>query len=102
MTAPGVLRVALDMPLGRLFDYLPPPPLAADFAIEPGSLQELQSEQQSLEAAILAFEKSFLKKALKRNDWNRKLTAQQLGIGYSTMKAKLKSYGLVYEDDGDE
>src|SRR2546429_346731 len=36
MTAPGVLRVALDMPLGRLFDYLPPPPLAADFAIEPG------------------------------------------------------------------
>ena len=36
MTAPGVLRVALDMPLGRLFDYLPPAPLAADFAIEPG------------------------------------------------------------------
>ena len=76
--------------------------LPYDFAIEPGSLQELQSEQQSLEAAILAFEKSFLKKALKRNQWNRKLTAQQLGIGYSTLKAKLKSYGLVHEDDGED
>ena len=36
MTALRVLRVALDMPLTRLFDYLPPAPLRSDFAIEPG------------------------------------------------------------------
>src|SRR5437879_1496929 len=36
MTAVRVLRVALDMPLARLFDYLPPAPLSADLGIEPG------------------------------------------------------------------
>jgi len=75
--------------------------LPYDFAIEPGSLKEPQGDLQNLETAMLAFEKSFIKKALKRNDWNRKLTAQQLGIGYSTLKAKLKSYGLGHEDDED-
>ena len=73
--------------------------LPYDFAVEPGSLQEPASEQQSLEAALLAFEKSFLRKALKRNGWNRKLTAQQLGMGYSTLKSKLKSYGLGQDED---
>jgi two-component system NtrC family response regulator len=76
--------------------------LPYDFALAPGSPQEPQSEQHSLEAAILAFEKSFLRKALKRNQWNRKRTAEQLQIGYSTLKAKLKSYGLVHDSDGDE
>ena len=67
----------------------------------PSALAE-KNEEQSLEAAMLAFEKSFLRKALKRNGWQRKLTAQQLDIGYSTLKAKLKAYGLGHETDGDE
>jgi two-component system NtrC family response regulator len=75
--------------------------LPYDFALVPGSLLEPQSEQQNLEAAILAFEKSFLRKALKRNQWNRKRTAEQLQIGYSTLKAKLKSFGLVADGDDD-
>ncbi len=75
--------------------------LPYDFAIEPGSLQEPQSEQQSLEAAILAFEKSFLRKALKKHQWQKKRTAEQLQIGYSTLKSKLKTYGLGHEDEED-
>jgi DNA-binding NtrC family response regulator len=43
-----------------------------------------------------------LRKALKRYQWNRKKTAEQLKIGYSTLKAKLKSYGIVAGADGDE
>src|SRR5205814_9162850 len=54
--------------------------LPYDFALEPGSLQDLQSEQQSLEAAILALEQSLLQQALKRHQWNRTLTPQQLGL----------------------
>jgi DNA-binding NtrC family response regulator len=75
--------------------------LPYDFALVHGSLLEPQSEQQNLEAAMLAFEKSFLRKALKRNQWNRKRTAEQLQIGYSTLKAKLKSFGLVADGDED-
>ena len=75
--------------------------LPYDFAVAP-SAQAAQSEEQSLEAAMLAFEKSFLRKALKRNNWQRKLTAQQLGIGYSTLKAKLRAYGLGHETDEED
>jgi DNA-binding NtrC family response regulator len=75
--------------------------LPYDFAVAP-SAQAPQSEEQSLEAAMLAFEKSYLRKALKKNGWQRKLTAQQLGIGYSTLKAKLKAYGLGHETDEDD
>ncbi len=75
--------------------------LPYDFAVAP-SAQAPQNEEQSLEAAMLAFEKSYLRKALKKNGWQRKLTAQQLGIGYSTLKAKLKAYGLGHETDEDD
>src|SRR2546423_1108093 len=75
--------------------------LPYDFAIA-NPAPETRNEQQSLEEALLAFEKSFLRKALKRNSWHRKRTAEQLGIGYSTLKQKLKNYGIAHEDDGDE
>jgi len=76
--------------------------LPYDFALTASATPEAESEVQSLDAAILAFEKSFLRKALKRNQWNRKKTAEQLQIGYSTLKAKLKTYGIVAGADGDE
>ena len=76
--------------------------LPYDFALTASATPEAESEVQSLDAAILAFEKSFLRKALKRNHWNRKRTAEQLQIGYSTLKAKLKTYGIVAGADGDE
>src|SRR2546429_81588 len=75
--------------------------LPFDFALSASAEPEAESGQ-SLEAALLAFEKSFLRKALKRNQWNRKRTAELLQIGYSTLKAKLKSYGIVAGADGDE
>jgi DNA-binding NtrC family response regulator len=75
--------------------------LPFDFALAASAEPEAESGQ-SLEAALLAFEKSFLRKALKRNQWNRKRTAEQLQIGYSTRKAKLKSYGIVAGVEGDD
>jgi DNA-binding NtrC family response regulator len=75
--------------------------LPYDFALTASATPEAETEQ-SLDAGLLAFEKSFLRKALKRNQWNRKRTAEQLKIGYSTLKAKLKSYGIVAGADGDE
>src|SRR5919201_1611360 len=75
--------------------------LPYDFALTTSATPE-EETGQSLEAAILAFEKSFLRKALKRNQWNRKRTAEQLQIGYSTLKAKLKTYRIVEGADGDD
>jgi DNA-binding NtrC family response regulator len=75
--------------------------LPYDFALAPQSAEEPQSEEQSLELAMIAFEKSFLRKALKKNQWNKKRTAEQLQIGYSTLKSKLKTYGLGHEDEED-
>jgi transcriptional regulator with PAS, ATPase and Fis domain len=76
--------------------------LPYDFSIGPATTPEAHSEQQSLDEAILAFETSFLRKALKRNQWNRKRTAEQLDIGYSTLKAKLKAYGIGHDTDSDD
>jgi len=76
--------------------------LPYDFALTASATPEAASEAQSLEKALLAFEKSFLRKALKKNQWNRKRTAEQLEIGYSTLKAKLKAYGIVAGVDGDD
>jgi len=78
--------------------------LPYDLALAAASAtEEPQSgENQSLEAAMLAFEKSYLRKALKRNDWNRKATAEQLKIGYSTLKTKLKAFGIGHEDSEEE
>ncbi|HZX94717.1 MAG TPA: sigma-54 dependent transcriptional regulator [Myxococcales bacterium] len=76
--------------------------LPYDLALEASAEPQEKSEGQSLDAAILAFEKSFLRKALKKNQWNKKATAAQLGMGYSTLKSKLKSYGIGVGGDGDE
>jgi DNA-binding NtrC family response regulator len=76
--------------------------LPYDLALEASAEPQEKSEGQSLDAAILAFEKSFLRKALKKNQWNKKATAAQLGMGYSTLKSKLKSYGIGAGGDGDE
>ena len=74
--------------------------LPLDFALGPLSAEEPE-EKQTLEQATFAFEKGFLRKALKRNHWNRRETAEQLQMGYSTLKAKLKSFGIV-NGDGEE
>jgi DNA-binding NtrC family response regulator len=46
-----------------------------------------------------AFERGFLKKTLVQNGWNRRRTAEILAIGYSTLKSKLKAYGIGSDDE---
>ncbi len=75
--------------------------LPYDFALATAS-EETEDEERSLEAAMLAFEKNFIRKALKRTGWQKKLAAQELQIGYSTLKGKLKAYGLAHDTDVDE
>ena len=61
----------------------------------PGSLQTFDSIGQPRVAPNLSEnERSFLEKALSRNAWNKKKTAQELGIGRSTLYSKLRRYGL--------
>ncbi len=61
----------------------------------PGSLQTFDSIVQPRVAPNLSEnERTFLEKALSRNAWNKKKTAQELGIGRSTLYSKLRRYGL--------
>ncbi len=52
-TLPRVLRVALDMPLRRLFDYLPPP-LPSEALLEPGMRVLVPFGRQRLVGVIMA------------------------------------------------
>jgi DNA-binding NtrC family response regulator len=72
--------------------------LPLEFVVAAGLTREAERET-SLQAAMSAFERGFLKKTLAQNDWNRRRTAEVLGIGYSTLKAKLKGYGIGSDDD---
>lgn len=54
---------------------------------------EIQSSNR-MAPKLFENEKIFLEKALARNAWNKKKTAQELGIGRSTLYSKLRRYGL--------
>jgi DNA-binding NtrC family response regulator len=67
----------------RLDDF----PLAMDendLSIEIGGVDTLSLEQ---------VEKNYILSVLEKNGGNKKLTAEQLGIGYNTLWRKLKQYG---------
>ncbi|MFL5311094.1 MAG: sigma-54-dependent transcriptional regulator [Myxococcales bacterium] len=72
--------------------------LPLEFVVQAGLRREAEKET-SLQSAMSAFERGFLKKTLAQNGWNRRRTAESLGIGYSTLKAKLKSYGIGSDED---
>jgi hypothetical protein len=44
---------------------------------------------------MAAFEKGYLRRAVAQRGWNRRQTAEDLGIGYSTLKLKMKMYGIA-------
>jgi DNA-binding NtrC family response regulator len=72
--------------------------LPLEFVVAAGLRREAERET-SLTSAMAAFEKGFLRKVLAQNGWNRRRTAESLGIGYSTLKSKLKTYGIGSDDE---
>jgi DNA-binding NtrC family response regulator len=78
--------------------------LPLEIAVGAGLAREAERES-SYEAAMAAFEKGYLRKILGQVGWNRRRAAEKLGIGYSTLKAKLRDHGLTRGEgpaDGDE
>jgi DNA-binding NtrC family response regulator len=77
--------------------------LPLDLSVSAGLTHEAEKES-NYSAAMAAFEKGYLRKVLAQCGWNRRRAAEQLGIGYSTLKTKLRLYGLSpagdSEDDG--
>ncbi|OFZ82755.1 MAG: Fis family transcriptional regulator [Bdellovibrionales bacterium RIFOXYD1_FULL_44_7] len=63
-----------------------------------GAVSEVQDEQantpKNLRDARQEFEKDFIIKTLKENDWNISKTAAVLGIERSYLHRKIKSYGI--------
>jgi DNA-binding NtrC family response regulator len=55
-----------------------------------------------LKTAIEGPEKQILLAALKANDWNRQVTAEQLDINRTTLYKKMKRYGLDVPDDAQD
>ncbi|HSB19152.1 MAG TPA: sigma-54 dependent transcriptional regulator [Anaeromyxobacteraceae bacterium] len=78
--------------------------LPLEIAVGAGLAREAERES-SYESAMAAFEKGYLRKILGQVGWNRRRAAEKLGIGYSTLKAKLRDHGLTRGEgpaDGDE
>jgi DNA-binding NtrC family response regulator len=74
--------------------------LSLELAVAAGLAQEAEKEK-TLQAAVQAFERGYLRKALAKNKWHKRSTAENLGIGYSTLKVKLKQYGIAHDDSDD-
>jgi DNA-binding NtrC family response regulator len=68
--------------------------LPLEIAVGAGLAREAERES-SYDAAMAAFEKGYLRKILGQVGWNRRRAAEKLGIGYSTLKAKLRQHGLT-------
>jgi len=54
-------------------------------------------QPMSLKEALEEPEKRILEAALRANNWNRQLTAEQLGVNRTTLYKKMKRYGLDLE-----
>jgi DNA-binding NtrC family response regulator len=76
--------------------------LPLEIAVNAGLAREAERES-SYDTAMSAFEKGYLRKVLLQVGWNRRRAAERLGIGYSTLKAKLRQYGITRgEEPGEE
>jgi DNA-binding NtrC family response regulator len=68
-----------------------PDKLVADAAASPSCDRY---EPAALKDALAEPEKRIIQAALRANDWNRQVTAEQLGINRTTLYKKMKRYGL--------
>jgi len=77
--------------------------LPLDITLNAGLAREAERES-TFSTAMSALEKVYLRKVLAQVGWNRRRAAEQLGIGYSTLKAKLKLHGIgpAAENETDE
>ena len=75
--------------------------LPLEITLGAGPSREAERES-SYEAAMAAFEKGYLRKVLGQVGGNRRRAAEKLGIGYSTLKAKLRQHGLTRGDGPSE
>ncbi len=75
--------------------------LPLDLTVGAGLAHEAEKES-NFAAATAAFEKGYLRRVLAQCGWNRRRAAEQLGIGYSTLKAKLRLHGLTPQGEADD
>ena len=75
--------------------------LPLDLTVGAGMSREAEKES-NFAAATAAFEKGYLRRILAQCGWNRRRAAEQLGIGYSTLKAKLRLHGLTPQGEDDD
>ena len=60
-----------------------------------GNRGEVIDPSTTLPDKVRDLEKRMVSEALKRNEWNRKAAAADLGISYPTLLKKIRDYGLV-------
>jgi DNA-binding NtrC family response regulator len=75
--------------------------LPLDLTVGAGLAREAEKES-NFAAATAAFEKGYLRRVLAQCGWNRRRAAEQLGIGYSTLKAKLRLHELTPQGEADD
>jgi DNA-binding NtrC family response regulator len=75
--------------------------LPLDISVSAGLTHEAEKES-NFAAATAAFEKGYLRRVLAQCGWNRRKAAERLGIGYSTLKTKLRFHGLTPASEPDE
>lgn len=69
-----------------------------DETLIPKVIDESESAHRNLRDARQEFEKDFILKTLREQDWNISKTAQILGIERSYLHKKMKSFGIESED----
>jgi len=82
-----------------LLGHLKDEPLGSSYSGAMGtggsmSSESIETTAKNLRDARQEFEKEFILKTLKENDWNISKTAQILGIERSHLHRKIKSYGI--------
>ncbi|HVX83735.1 MAG TPA: sigma-54 dependent transcriptional regulator [Phycisphaerae bacterium] len=88
-----------DLPQQLLDAVLPPTPRPGAMPASATGANPFEPWKPTpLKTAIEGPEKQILLAALKANDWNRQLTAEQLDINRTTLYKKMKRYGLDLPD----
>jgi DNA-binding NtrC family response regulator len=72
----------------------PPPPPAAVASSEPDAPPKSFRLPELARAAAITAEREAIQQALDRFRWNRRKTAQQLGVSYKTLLNKMKECGI--------